>query len=500
MTREKFDFAIIGGGIVGTYLGRLLARRGRSVALIERGPASLSESVRASPAIICTRRQHAGACQARNHLLGGNGYYWGGGLIRPAHTLFQECVGGEAVSGVTSEDIEASFEAVERELGLHRPPAREAFGLGSGKFAPCDLAEMCVLRGKARNVSLGAIKEIRGTENCEIVSEAELIGFERRRQNPRVVSSVRILHQGVSREILADKIVISAGTIDSNLLVLAHRGGLGISGLKGLGSRLHDHFSLPLFKITIGASSEFRDLVAPRFEKGMIFGRRFELWSERGWGGRGFLHFQFLFDEISPYREIRKLMLLRQQSAGALKMSKAAVPAIGQAATMLRIAFERYFRDRLYIAGKLSVVATLDFESFPHEENRIQLGDSGDATLEWDVHREDELTFKELSEKSGRLVSELSSSWGISFEPLYDLSDQEAVSTYLREKASDAYHLGGGLRINGDDVDDGVVGQDMGLRGVENVYVISCAVFRRPGAINPTHVLLALADRFARRH
>ena len=142
MTREKFDFAIIGGGIAGTYLGRLLARRGRSVALIERGPVSLAESLPGTPLIVCTRRQHSGAYQARNHLLGGNGYYWGGGLIRPAHTLFQECVGGTTTSGFVSEDIQASFEAVERELGLHRPPAREAFSFDSQEIGRCDLAEM----------------------------------------------------------------------------------------------------------------------------------------------------------------------------------------------------------------------------------------------------------------------------------------------------------------------------------------------------------------------
>src|SRR2546427_11485917 len=196
MTRGKFDFAIIGGGIVGTYLGRLLARQGRSVAVIERGPASLSESALASPPIICARRQHNGASQARNHLLGGNGYYWGGGLIRSASTLFDECVGGEAASGVVQEDIEASFEAVERELGLHRPPSREPFVVSSREIGPCNLAEMCVLPGKSRNVSLGALEEIHKTGNCEILSGAEIIAFERNSGNSRVVSSVKICHEG----------------------------------------------------------------------------------------------------------------------------------------------------------------------------------------------------------------------------------------------------------------------------------------------------------------
>src|SRR5262249_19049459 len=158
------------------------------------------------------------------------------------------------------------------------------------------------------------------------LSDAEIIAFERNGPNSRVVSSVKIGHRGDLCEIAAEKFVICTGTIDSNLLVLAHQHSLGVLGQEGLGGRLHDHLSLPLFKIYIrGARSRFRNLIAPRFERGMIFGRRFELRSERG-GGWGFLHFQFMSDDVSPYREIKKLLLLRQQAAGALVISKAVLP------------------------------------------------------------------------------------------------------------------------------------------------------------------------------
>jgi hypothetical protein len=206
-----------------------------------------------------------------------------------------------------------------------------------------------------------------------------------------------------------------------------------------------------------------------------------------------------MFDDVSPYREIKKLLLLRQQAAGALVISQAALPVVAQLSTMLRIAFERYVQHRLYLADKLPVVATLDFESFPDKRNQIRLNGEGGAILDWDLHSEDELTFKELSEKSRWLISEFASSYGILVDPLCDFSDREAVSAYLHEKASDAFHLGGGIPVRLDN-EDGVVERDMRLRGVDNVYVISCAVFRRPGLSNPTHTLLALANRFARQH
>src|ERR1039458_10877592 len=93
MTDRHLQVAIIGGGIVGTFLANQLCRRGIRVAIIEKGPRALSAQRPASPTILCTARPHDGIVAARNHVLGGNGYFWGGGLVRPASARLGDVLG-----------------------------------------------------------------------------------------------------------------------------------------------------------------------------------------------------------------------------------------------------------------------------------------------------------------------------------------------------------------------------------------------------------------------
>jgi len=115
------------------------------------------------------------------------------------------------------------------------------------------------------------------------------------------------------------------------------------------------------------------------------------------------------------------------------------------------------------------------------------------AELSWDISDEDELSYLELLNKANRLVAELASVYGMEVEPLLGTSREKSID-YLYTTATDAFHLGGGLPAAVDET--GVVDGNLLLMGTDNVYVVSSAVLHRSGVVNPTHTLLALADRF----
>lgn len=495
-----FDIVVVGGGIVGSAIAAGLAAKGHSVVLVERGDMAVSSQVEARPIIKCTKRMHMGCFQARNHVLGGNGHYWGGGLIRPPSMGLDECLG---ISEVASEDLEslaANFRNVEELFGVQWSPSRTPFPLKDSAIGTCHLSEICVLPGKLRNTSRYLLERFRRMPRCETLTCAKVASFTHNQNGSsgRNVSSLIINQGGKLRELAARSFVIAAGTVDSNLIVLAHAQGFGVEIEKlGLGSRLHDHLSVPIARVRLSSNRELKDLLAPRFMNGLVRFRRFELKCGTGWGAEGFVRFLLGSDEISPYQEIKRLMLLRQQGASPTRLIKASLPLLSVTPELFRVAIERVLKRRLYLSDDLVVSATLNFETFPHPANALRLvGDQ--AELAWTINEQDELSYLELLDKANRLIAELARNYGMAVEPLADFSSPQRAIDYFHTAATDTFHLGGGLAASDDGM--GAVDQNLKLVGTGNVYVVSSAVLRRPGVVNPTHTLLALADRFVNRY
>jgi hypothetical protein len=321
-----------------------------------------------------------------------------------------------------------------------------------------------------------------------------LVGFESEHApDGRNIRALWIEREGVRTRILGRRFVIAAGVVDSNLIVQRFAAEL-LAGTdtSQFGRYLHDHWSVPIAEVNLKAAGDLRKILAYRFRDGMIVGRRYELPPASGWGARGFLHFTFDFDEASPYREIKHLMLLRQQNAGPTRLFASALRLLHHLPSITRIGVERIFAKRLFIADSVRVVATLDFESFPNARNLLRL--EGDhAIFDWDLSEEDKLSFLSLLSICRRALADIEKRFSVSIPELFEWDNEAVALEYFCHAATDAYHLGGGLAAGSDPA---VLDFDLRLRGTHNLYVVSSAAFRRPGIVNPVHCLHALAGRF----
>ena len=490
MRRLQVDVSIVGGGIVGSFLAKHLVRRGVNVALIERGGPTLDTQRPASPAIRCATRRHDGVYNARNHVLGGNGYYWGGGLARPRSTRLCDVLGLSTDDDAAClEDVDRHFKAVEQDVGVRQTPRIADFSVSNPEIGPSRLSEIFVLPGRARNVASAALEELRQAKGCAILNGSDIIEF--RTDSFSRVQGLQINCQGKPVDITCDILVLCAGTVDTLMLLQRHGAAFGLSGSDAIGACLHDHISLPITEVSLGGGSDFQNLALPRFRAGGVVGKRFEIGGGAVGAARGVLHFQCLFDEVSPYREIKQILALRQRRAGLGPILMAAARAAPHLPALCRIGYERYVMRRLHVDKTVPIVATLDFESAHSEGNRIEFEGEDSALMTWDLRPADETAFDSLMVQANGLLFELQARYGLRLNPLGDLSTAAGRAAYLHDKATDAYHLGGGIRYAD------VIDHQLRLNRSDNVYVVSCAVFQRPGLANPTMTLLALAHRCA---
>ena len=93
MKKNNFDLLIVGCGIVGSYTAYSALKKGLSVGVVDCGSNNLKKIICTEPSLLCMNRYHKGAFEARNHIVGGNSTFWGGGLIRPPSTNVFECLG-----------------------------------------------------------------------------------------------------------------------------------------------------------------------------------------------------------------------------------------------------------------------------------------------------------------------------------------------------------------------------------------------------------------------
>ncbi len=490
MTRLECQVAVVGGGIVGTYLARLLVRRGLEVALVEKGPDGLDGQMPAAPAVRCTRRDHAGVRNARNHVLGGNGYNWGGGLVVPHSARLDDVLGLSGCPEVAiGEDLKDHFGKVASELGLRRLPGNVPFPVEDAAVGSCRTSEIHVLPGRSRNVAAAALAELRKAGNCTILPQSDILGFDR--SSAGHVCGLRVRHRRNDLEIACSALVLCAGTVDTNLLLMRHGDDLGLAHRERIGMGLHDHISVPLAAVGRGRHKDFMRLIAPTFRDGGVVGTRFDLEAGGRGEARGVLHFQFLFDEVAPYREIKQVLALRQRGAGLAALAAAAARMTLQLPQLAAIGSERFLRGRLHIGSAVPIVATLDFESAGGQESRLDFDGKGDAGLSWNLAPDDEVSFGRLVLRARALIAELQQRFALDVELLGEFDTAEGRLRHLRDRSTDAYHLGGGVPIGT------VADHDLRLREAPNAFVVSSAVFRRPGLANPTMTLLALAHRCA---
>ena len=472
MSQQHFDLIVLGGGIVGLWTARMAARAGARVAVVEVGPKDLSAQREATPPLHFAARTNVGSLRARNHVLTGNSSYWGGGLVRNSREALTDLYGSSLAASV-----EAEYPNVERSLGV-----REGFDPVAPSVRDRPLHEVAVLPGRLRGLWADFSEPgVTCLTNCKVTE----VRCGNKIEGLTVMSS-----ESGEHTLVATEFSLSMGVIDSNLfaqrwLVDAIPGNLRAL----LGTRLHDHWSVPVCAVRWHASPAADPLFPPKFRAGVVAGRRITL-------ERGFFHIVADLDNTPPYDRVKAFLRARQQGLGGLQVFKAAAGTMASPFRMMRAGFHYLARREIHISDGTEVKLVLDFESSQDMDNRL-VANASEATLHWDLRSEDYITFERLLHQNRAWWEALWSETHIEARWLFDDWAGDAMHRYLSESAVDAYHLGGGLQPD-TVTTHGVSESDGRLRGCSNLFVNGTAFYCRPGPANPVLTLLARASVYVR--
>ncbi|MCO6049133.1 GMC oxidoreductase [Mesorhizobium sp. RP14(2022)] len=504
--RVVAPICIVGAGIAGLLMARRIAAAGRRVVLLESGDADHGEEWQSLNEIEDPNGYYSRSLSGRHRGLGGTSFRWGGRMIPitdyetgPRRNLGQS---GWPVSMTRftpyQQEIETLFGLAD---GSFDTMGDESGGLEEGRF-PADAETFYPRWAKCpsfRKCNLGAQlrRECARNANLEVWLDATVYDFRLDRLSGRLEALTARSLNGREITIHADRFVLAAGTIESTrLLLLLDKVSeqRAFERCRVLGRFFQDHLKAEIATV---------DRTDPKLT-GQLFGYLFMKGTRRdihldlSAGAQVKHDVSGAFAYVSMDLSTSVLGNLRAAAHG-LQERRLDVAGLGHiaahAGTVVRSAYWRFARKRLYVPPDVTQRIFLCVEQLPHHANRISLGETRDrlgtcnARLEWKPTAADERTFRtavacltDYWKKSGleaRCPLRLSSA----------ARDPQALITASAEACA---HPSGSARM-GTNPASSVTRPDLFCHAVPNLAVVSAAVFPTAGSANPTLTIMQLA-------
>lgn len=496
------EVCIIGAGAAGLYLASQLSRSGRSVIILEAGPARHIDSAVIGFDPVFTAFPYGGAIAGRFFGVGGSTTQWGGLLV--PHSEFDLRLGAanqdvwshilrtvRAKSAIVLQNLGCASHSAFEEVPSHVPAQARAALERNG------LHMRTALHMPFRHKNLvGLLDRLpRGAAKPRVFFNAVARNWsiDRSGDQARIVRVSAVSRSGNEMLVDAENFVVAAGAIESARVLLEIDGSAERPVLRqgaATGCYLADHLSVSIADVAAGSLDKATGLFAPRFSGAWMRTIRLLEGSPSSDMPRAFAH--FLFQNESPGFELARKVF---RAAQARRIpSVGLTEAIAGAGDLMRLAYERYARSVLHVPAGTTARLQLEMEQGPVRGQGIRLTDRKDAygrpeiAIHWNVSDED---LAKLKTTARRLLE----AWPGPESGLPQLRPRSIDGDGT--KPHDAYHPTGTCRM-GDDI-EAVVDCDLKVWGVGNLWVSSTGVLPSAGTANPTFTMLCLTHGLSER-
>lgn len=498
----RADVCVVGAGAAGIVLAIELARKGKSVMVLEGGGREVEEAAQEPYRSEVVGHVHRGIHTGRFRAHGGTTTRWGGQIYElnaedfarrewvaqsgwpfsraELEPFYRRTLELEGLGGVLRDDAE-----VWRALGLEEP---KFASFGSYLTRWCPEPNFARLHAKA----------LESSESLQVWLHANVIELL---MDGDVVRGLRCRTQ-FQQEIVvrADEFVFCMGTIECVRFFLQPReGGLPWNRSGLLGRHFQDHVDANAATVRPRDRRSFAELFDNIFLRGYKYHPKLRLSPEEQQRARvlncaATMTFTSDLDGALAATKATAKHLLRGRW-GEVRMSDV-LQSAKDAPLLARQTLRYGMRHRAYNPDRSEIRLRVHCEQQPDSASSITLAAERDslgllrARLDWRIsglELETIRTYAKIAARSLSSVAEIAPDDGLA-----------AGEESFLAKCDDSNHHMGGMRM-APAAADGVVSPDLLLHGTRNVYVCSGAVFPTSGFSNPTHTVLALAVRLADR-
>lgn len=499
------EICIVGAGPAGLAAAAGLAKRGKSVVLLESGPVDAAESLAELNEVETSNPHYLGPKIGRARTTGGTSSLWGGRLI----PLTAEDMGARSALDIPAwpishEELYAYAPEAEALFGVARtggyedvPPTGKQKIVGSDEHIRCRAPKIVPI--SRRNVYWTLGKEVEASPNLTLYAGATVTSIEFDPELGRAIAATATGIHGRTLKVRFDTLVLAAGTLETTrLLLLVDResGERAFADNQALGRYFTDHIALDVGSIG-HYSGEAVALMVGHARHG---------------GVRRALHFELApqvqsHDEIAsaylclrldigegPVTRLRSAIKQRQSLGISHLKDLAASPA-----AIYRAALWRMLHRQADLPDFIEIAAEIRIEQAPSSQNKLRLSDRRDPFgvpllgIDWDLRETDRKTFSRSLDYYRRYWSR----HDISRHCSIHWRDYPSLPTSLPAgSARDVFHPSGSTRM-GTDRRQSVVGPDLSCHAVPNVSILSPSVFPSAGSVNPMLTLVSLATRLA---
>lgn len=501
----RSPFCIVGAGIAGLLLATRLARKNKTVVVLESGNAAFDPVIHGLNQIENPSGRYSRELNGRYRGLGGSSTRWGGRMIPISeHDSQPRPHVSESGWPLALSDLERYNHEIEDLFSIGRDSYEEIDQKGQGipwqfpsdeetfkiRWAKCPTFKRC-------NIATLLRQELESRTNVTVWLGATACDFDIDRTNRKLNAIGARNLNGKRITVNADNFIIAAGTIESTRMLLLMREASdrnAFARCNVLGRYFQDHLKAEVATIDRRESEATNRLFGYRFANSIRRDLHWELslTAQREDAVSSAFAYVAMDLDGSPLDDVKKVAHGMQQRkldfGDMLRVSK-------NFGLIVQSAYWRFLRNQLFVPTSIDFRVIICAEQLPDWNNRIRLASSRDSfgvrkvLLDWGPTEAEERTFRSAIKHLGKYWSDAG------FDrvcPLIWNVVSKDLKNSIIDQAEACAHPSGSTRM-GNNPTESVVGPDLRCHDLPNVAVASASVFPTAGSANPTFTIMKLA-------